>query len=191
MPAARAATSVCMQGSMALRNNETSLPSVSPKPPGSRKSRCMSIMTNAVRAISNSIACGCADRIDISFSTKNAAHETCCAAQSAVPGSGREKSLTSEAETDTYNTHLRTVVAFAHTQRQLLRFNQVVVDELVVLHTGFAVPLAKFLGNSQREFHSHAGRRNTDIAVVTAPVTFGANRHPGRKGHRCAAHRQR
>ena len=31
-----------------LRRSETSLPSVSPNPPGSTKSRCMSMMTSAV-----------------------------------------------------------------------------------------------------------------------------------------------
>ena len=38
------------QGPTARCSSATSLPSVSPKPPGSRKSRCMSMMTSAVRA---------------------------------------------------------------------------------------------------------------------------------------------
>ena len=37
-------------GSTAAASSETSLPSASPKPPGSRKSRCMSMMTSADRA---------------------------------------------------------------------------------------------------------------------------------------------
>ena len=46
-PAARHAARRRLLGSIVRRNCETSLPSISPKPPGSRKSRCMSMMSNA------------------------------------------------------------------------------------------------------------------------------------------------
>ena len=46
--------------STARCSSDTSLPSVSPKPPGSRKSRCMSMMTSAVRSSSTVIGCGSA-----------------------------------------------------------------------------------------------------------------------------------
>jgi len=45
-------------GPMAFASSETSLPSVSPKPPGSRKSRCMSMTTTAVRPRSSVIGSG-------------------------------------------------------------------------------------------------------------------------------------
>ena len=51
--AARHAVRSCRFGSMDRRSRETSLPSSSPNPPGSRKSRCMSMMTRAQRAGSN------------------------------------------------------------------------------------------------------------------------------------------
>ena len=38
---------------MAVASSETSLPSADPKPPGSRKSRCMSMITSAVVSGSN------------------------------------------------------------------------------------------------------------------------------------------
>ena len=63
MPAARAAASAAAQGPTAACSSETSLPSVSPKPPGSRKSRCMSMMTSAVRPTSNGIGPGSACRV--------------------------------------------------------------------------------------------------------------------------------
>ena len=40
----RAASSTAMQGFTAASRRDTLLPSVSPKPPGSRKSRCMSMI---------------------------------------------------------------------------------------------------------------------------------------------------
>jgi hypothetical protein len=52
-PAAGTTTSSAAVGSMVRRSCETSLPSVSPKPPGSRKSRCMSMTSSAVLAGSN------------------------------------------------------------------------------------------------------------------------------------------
>src|SRR5580698_10416463 len=60
MPSLRAQVSSALAGLMALASSETSLPSVSPNPPGSRKSRCMSIMTMAVRRGSMAIAPGSA-----------------------------------------------------------------------------------------------------------------------------------
>ena len=48
-PRARPAAPPARAGTMAS-SSATSLPSVSPKPPGSMKSRCMSMMTSAVRA---------------------------------------------------------------------------------------------------------------------------------------------
>ena len=49
MPAARAAASTARVGSTTRSSRPTSLPSSSPKPPGSRKSRCRSMMSSAVR----------------------------------------------------------------------------------------------------------------------------------------------
>ena len=49
IPAARAPASSSAHGPIAARSSETSLPSVSPKPPGSMKSRCMSMTTSALR----------------------------------------------------------------------------------------------------------------------------------------------
>ena len=52
-PAARCARQAASSrrfGSIVRRSCETSLPSISPKPPGSRKSRCMSMMSSAQRA---------------------------------------------------------------------------------------------------------------------------------------------
>ncbi len=48
MPMSRAALSTDAIGCTARASCETSLPRVSPKPPGSMKSRCMSMMTSAV-----------------------------------------------------------------------------------------------------------------------------------------------
>src|SRR5882724_6283929 len=60
MPVRRAASSMRLQGAITACNGVTSLPSASPKPPGSTKSRCMSIMTSAVLAGSNSNSYGSA-----------------------------------------------------------------------------------------------------------------------------------
>ena len=60
MPLSRAACSTAAIGFTALASCETSLPSVSPKPPGSMKSRCMSMMTRAVVDQSRSIGSGSA-----------------------------------------------------------------------------------------------------------------------------------
>ena len=57
-PALRAASRTRFAGSTAARIGETSLPRNSPKPPGSMKSRCMSIMTSAVVSGSNSSGYG-------------------------------------------------------------------------------------------------------------------------------------
>ena len=43
----RATWSSAFNGPITLASSDTSLPSVSPKPPGSRKSRCMSMITSA------------------------------------------------------------------------------------------------------------------------------------------------
>src|SRR6478735_1336345 len=53
MPEALAAASTSASGGTTFCSRETSLPRVSPKPPGSRKSRCMSITTRAVAATFN------------------------------------------------------------------------------------------------------------------------------------------
>ena len=55
---ARAASSSARHGATAAASSDTSLPSVSPKPPGSRKSRCMSMMTSAVARGSIAIGSG-------------------------------------------------------------------------------------------------------------------------------------
>src|SRR5262249_30882836 len=52
MPARRAVASICAHGPTAVWRRETSLPSAAPKPPGSKKSRCMSMMTSAMRPVS-------------------------------------------------------------------------------------------------------------------------------------------
>ena len=57
---ARRSRAAARQGPTAAASSETSLPSASPKPPGSRKSRCMSMMTSAVRAGSIAMAEGSA-----------------------------------------------------------------------------------------------------------------------------------
>ena len=59
-PAARQARSSRRFGSIVERSSETSLPSISPKPPGSRKSRCMSMMSSAHREGSNTKSYGSA-----------------------------------------------------------------------------------------------------------------------------------
>src|SRR5690606_5183926 len=162
-PASRAASSTVMQGSIALRSRPTSLPSDSPKPPGSRKSRCMSMITSAARARSNSMACGCADNITMSPSPlppiRRLRGKKC-----AVPGAKEENP--SETETDPHHAEHGVVVAFADTERQLLRVDQAVVDEVVVLHAGLDVPLAELRRHAQRIFHGDAGREHADIAVV-------------------------
>ena len=53
IPISRAVASTFWSGSTALASSETSLPSADPKPPGSRKSRCMSMITSAVVSGSN------------------------------------------------------------------------------------------------------------------------------------------
>src|SRR5271157_5164239 len=50
IPAARQACSTRAVGAMAERSRATSLPRAAPKPPGSRKSRCMSMITSAALA---------------------------------------------------------------------------------------------------------------------------------------------
>ena len=52
-PTARAVSSTFLSGGTTACRWLTSLPSVSPKPPGSTKSRCMSMITSAVVAGSN------------------------------------------------------------------------------------------------------------------------------------------
>jgi len=52
-PTARAVSSTFLSGGTTDCRSETSFPSVSPKPPGSTKSRCMSMITSAVLAGSN------------------------------------------------------------------------------------------------------------------------------------------
>src|SRR5215475_12733276 len=59
-PISRAAASTDPIGITARASLETSLPSTSPKPPGSMKSRCMSMMTSAVFDQSRSIGSGSA-----------------------------------------------------------------------------------------------------------------------------------
>ncbi|MGY3465787.1 hypothetical protein ACVW0I_002658 [Bradyrhizobium sp. LM6.11] len=60
MPVSRAAFSTAPIGFTARASWLTSLPSVSPKPPGSMKSRCMSMITSAVADQSSSIGSGSA-----------------------------------------------------------------------------------------------------------------------------------
>jgi hypothetical protein len=54
IPSLRARSSTLRVGSMVARSGETSLPSASPNPPGSTKSRCMSMISRAVLARSPS-----------------------------------------------------------------------------------------------------------------------------------------
>jgi hypothetical protein len=49
-PTSRAVASTFCSGGTTASSSDTSLPSVSPKPPGSTKSRCMSMITSAVLA---------------------------------------------------------------------------------------------------------------------------------------------
>src|SRR5262245_41581926 len=60
MPARRAAASSFLHGSTAALSSETSLPSAAPNPPGSRKSRCMSMMTSAILLVSTASGAGSA-----------------------------------------------------------------------------------------------------------------------------------
>ena len=55
MRRSRARSSSARHGTMAALSSETSLPRLSPKPPGSMKSRCMSMMSSAVRSGSMAI----------------------------------------------------------------------------------------------------------------------------------------
>ncbi len=59
-PARRAAASTSAHGPTAALRRDTSLPSAAPKPPGSKKSRCISMMTRAVRPVSTATAAGSA-----------------------------------------------------------------------------------------------------------------------------------
>src|SRR5262245_31659255 len=65
MPERRAAASTSAHGPTAALSSETSLPSAAPNPPGSRKSRCMSMMTSAVRPVSRSSGAGSAAMVRI------------------------------------------------------------------------------------------------------------------------------
>src|ERR1035437_1640868 len=65
MPRSRAAASTAAIGCTARASCETSLPRVSPKPPGSMKSRCMSMMTSAVADQSRSIGSGSATTLPL------------------------------------------------------------------------------------------------------------------------------
>src|SRR4029077_1803498 len=60
MPARRAAARTSAQGPTAVLRREISLPSAAPKPPGSRKSRCISMMTSAIRPVSTASGSGSA-----------------------------------------------------------------------------------------------------------------------------------
>ncbi len=60
MPILRAWASTRSIGSTAANSSEVSLPSASPNPPGSTKSRCMSMITSAVLAMSISSGKGSA-----------------------------------------------------------------------------------------------------------------------------------
>jgi hypothetical protein len=62
-----AAASSARQGPIAALSSDTSLPSDSPKPPGSRKSRCISITTTAVRSGSIEIGSGSASTTSTSM----------------------------------------------------------------------------------------------------------------------------
>src|SRR5262245_16216413 len=63
MPAERAASSTARQGAIAGCSRDTSLPSAAPKPPVSRKSRCMSMITSAVRPLSTARGAGSASMV--------------------------------------------------------------------------------------------------------------------------------
>src|SRR6478735_8248878 len=65
-PASRAALSTRCSGGTTAASCSTSLPSVSPKPPGSRKSRCMSITTRATRPVGRGKGPGVAGTYGIS-----------------------------------------------------------------------------------------------------------------------------
>src|ERR1700735_2600437 len=65
MPSSRAALSTDPIGFTARASCETSLPSVSPKPPGSMKSRCISMMTSAVADQSRWIGSGSATTVPL------------------------------------------------------------------------------------------------------------------------------
>ena len=63
-PFARHAASSFRFGSIIRRSCDTSLPSISPKPPGSRKSRCMSMISSAQVAGENSNGYGSASTVN-------------------------------------------------------------------------------------------------------------------------------
>src|SRR3954471_11478809 len=67
IPCLRAPAISAAAGSIALASSETSFPSVSPNPPGSRKSRCMSIITTAVRFGSIASAPGSASTVMVAM----------------------------------------------------------------------------------------------------------------------------
>src|SRR6185312_11194073 len=74
IPARRAAASNAFAGATALARRDTSFPSASPNPPGSRKSRCMSIMTIAVTAGSTLIAPGSASMVTFPMVAPSGSH---------------------------------------------------------------------------------------------------------------------
>ncbi len=63
MPSSRAAARTAPTTGIVGASSETSFPSVSPKPPGSRKSRCMSMITSAVVDGSNAYGYGRASTV--------------------------------------------------------------------------------------------------------------------------------
>src|SRR4029078_2158899 len=65
------ASSTLRVGSIALRSSETSLPRASPNPPGSTKSRCMSMMTSAQLPRSNENSYGSAPTLRIATPRAN------------------------------------------------------------------------------------------------------------------------
>src|SRR5580704_2174898 len=62
-PSCRAAASTSRHGATAACSRVTSLPSAAPNPPGSRKSRCMSMMTNAAPSSSTVSGAGSASKV--------------------------------------------------------------------------------------------------------------------------------
>ena len=76
IPASRAAARTFCSGGTTACRWLTSLPSVSPNPPGSTKSRCMSMITSAVVAGSNSNAYGSASTVLMTDSSQVVASMT-------------------------------------------------------------------------------------------------------------------
>ena len=87
MPAAsrRRQQRACTARSAAC-SSETSLPSVSPKPPGSRKSRCMSMMISAADAGSKETSTGSAAIVAIGMSSLPRRHSVGIGFATLVPG---------------------------------------------------------------------------------------------------------